>query len=252
MDKLTQKASSANEARRATINLARLAQMGILTRDGARSSGGEAFRLIKRTVLGRAHAPASGSEQPANLVLVSSAVPGEGKTFCSVNLAMSIAMELDHTVLLVDADVARPAIPALLGLGRAPGLMDLLLDPALTLNELILPTNIEGLSLLPAGRRHHNAAELLASAAMHGVLAELASRYADRIVVFDSPPILLTSEAGVLAGQMGQVLLVVESEITTRRAVDEALRRLGHCARVDLICNKARAFAGDEYDSYYD
>jgi Mrp family chromosome partitioning ATPase len=151
----------------------------------------------------------------------------------------------------VDADVARPSVLRVLGVPAAPGLMDILLDDTLNLGDVILRTNIPTLSLLPAGRNNKHATELLASQTMSALLDEIATRYPERIVIFDSPPLLLTSEASVLASRMGQVVMVVESETTTQREVREALRRLENCPRVDLICNKARAFAGD-YHGYYD
>jgi protein-tyrosine kinase len=233
------------------INLARLHQMGMVTHDSGRTAAAEDFRIIKRPLLRNALGAVSGGVKNGNLIVVTSALPGEGKTFCAVNLAMSIAMEKDHTVLLVDADVARPSVLRVLGVPAAPGLMDILLDDTLKLADVILRTNIPALSLLPAGRNNKHATELLASQSMSALLGEIASRYPDRIVIFDSPPLLLTSEASVLAGQMGQVVMVIESETTTQRDVREALRRLDNCARVDLICNKARAFGGD-YHGYYD
>lgn len=235
------------------IDLARLQQMGVVTADGARSSAAEDFRIIKRPLLRSAAAAMAAGIPNGNLIVVSSALPGEGKTWCSVNLAMSIAMEQDHRVLLVDADVARPSVLKLLGLAPAPGLMDVLLSDRRSLADVILRTNIANLSLLPAGRNSAHATELLASHTMSTLLAELAQRYPDRIVIFDSPPLLLTSEASVLAAQMGQVVMVVEAEATTERDVREALRRLENCPRVDLICNKTRPFPGDSnYYGYYD
>jgi protein-tyrosine kinase len=233
------------------INLARLHGMGLVTHDGGRTTAAEDFRIIKRPLLRNALGAVSGGRKNGNLIVVTSALPGEGKTYCAVNLAMSIAMEKDHTVLLVDADVARPSVLRVLGVPAAPGLMDILLDDTMNLADVILRTNIPTLSLLPAGRNNKHATELLASQTMSTLLDEIATRYPDRIVIFDSPPLLLTSEASVLAAQMGQVVVVIESETTTQRDVREALRRLENCPRVDLICNKARAFAGD-YHGYYD
>lgn len=235
----------------ATISLARLRHLGMITGDAGRTRFAEDFRAIKRPLLQRAHERRPGA-RPGNLIMLTSALPGEGKSFCALNLAMSIAMEMDHSVLLVDADVARPALLRLLGLPAAPGLMDALLQATPPLSDLILRTNIAKLSVLPAGRSHPRATELLASEAMSALLQQLAGADPARIVVFDSPPLLLTSEASALAWQMGQVLLVVESETTTRRDVREALRRLEHCARIDLICNKASAFASGSYEGYED
>ncbi|MFB9243444.1 XrtA-associated tyrosine autokinase [Massilia antarctica] len=242
----------AEPAREVDINLARLHQMGMVTHDGGRTSVAEDFRIIKRPLLRNARAAVSGGIRHGNLIVVTSALPGEGKTYCAINLAMSIAMEKDHTVLLIDADVARPSVLRVLGLAPGLGLMDILLGNELSLSEVILKTNIATLSLLPAGRNNKHATELLASQAMSKLLSEIANRYPDRIVIFDSPPLLLTTEAGVLASQMGQVVMVVESETTTQRQVKEALARLDNCARVDLICNKARALPGEHYHGYYD
>jgi protein-tyrosine kinase len=233
------------------INLARLHAMGMVTQDGARSAVTEEFRIIKRPLLRNAQGAMQAGVKNGNLIIVTSALPGEGKTYCAVNLAMSIAMERDHTVLLVDADVARPSVLRLLGVPAAPGLMDVLLEPPRALAEVILRTNIANLSVLPAGRNDAHATELLASQAMATLLAEIASRYPERIVVFDAPPLLLTSEASVLASHMGQVLMVVAAGTTTVREVRAALRRLDNCARVELICNKARAPGADDY-GYYD
>jgi len=186
-----------------------------------------------------------------NLIMVTSTLAGEGKTFCAVNLAMSIAMEMDHTVLLVDADVARPAIPNTLGLATEMGLLDVLLDDKLDLADVLIRTNVEKLSVLTAGSKNKHSTELLASQAMSDLLKEIGRRYHDRIVIFDSPPILLTSEARVLASQMGQIVLVVEAENTTQQAVKEALRLLEACDIINLVCNKARSLPGGGYYGYY-
>lgn len=245
--------ADADKLRYVDINLARLHQMGMVTHDGGRTTAAEDFRIIKRPLLRNAHAAVQAGTRHGNLIVVTSALPGEGKTYCSVNLAMSMAMEKDHTVLLVDADVARPSVLKVLGLPAAPGLMDILLsDEEMDLSDVILRTNIPNLSLLPAGRNNKHATELLASHTMSALLSEIASRYPDRIVIFDSPPLLLTTEANVLAAQMGQVVMVIEAETTTQREVREALRRLDNCPRVELICNKALAFGGGDYYGYYD
>ncbi|MES2740009.1 MAG: XrtA-associated tyrosine autokinase [Pseudomonadota bacterium] len=231
------------------MNLARMSQLGMVTQDGGRTNVAEDFRIIKRPLLRNAR---NAAIKHGNLIALTSALPGEGKTYCAVNLAMSIAMEMDITVLLVDADVARPSVLKVLGLGPEAGLMDILLDSQLALADVILKTNVPTLSILPAGRINKHATELLASRSMSDLLAEIANRYADRIVIFDSPPLLLTTEANVLAAQMGQVVLVVEAETTTQHAVKEALRRIEGCAHINLICNKTKGFPGSDYYGYYD
>lgn len=242
----------AHSPRTVDINLSRLSQLGMVTHDGGRTSVAEDFRIIKRPLLrnakGEGHAPI----RHGNLIIVTSALPGEGKTYCAVNLAMSIAMEMDITVLLVDADVARPSVLKVLGLGPEPGMMDVLLNDQLGLPDVILKTNVATLSILPAGRANKHATELLASQSMSRLLTEIAERYADRIVIFDSPPLLITTEASVLAAQMGQIVLVVEAEKTTQHAVREALRQIEHCPHVNLIYNKTSGFPGVEYYGYYD
>ena len=226
-------------------------QYGIVTPDQGRTQIAEQFRVIKRPLLTNAFNRGPGMIRNGNLIMVTSALAGEGKSFCTVNLAMSIAMEMDRTVLLVDADVARPTVPKILGLGTEIGLLDILQDEKLDLADVLIKTNIEKLTLLTAGRRHSHSTELLASQSMAELLKELAERYADRVVIFDSPPLLLTSEARVLASQMGQIVLVVEAETTSQQAVKETLRQIESCDVVNLIYNKARSFSGGEYYGYY-
>jgi protein-tyrosine kinase len=244
-------------SRKVEIDIAKLHRLGMVTPDAARTSIAEEFRLIKRPLIEKAFGPRGKSINHGNLIMVSSSLPGEGKTFCAVNLAISIAMELDHTVLLVDADVARPSIPRYLQLAPENesseiGLMDVLLDEKLDLTDAILRTNIDTLSILRAGRSHPRATELLASQSMSALLDEIANRYPDRIVIFDSPPLLLTSEARVLASQMGQIILIVEAESTTQHAVKEVLKQIKSCQNINLIYNKARALShGEYYGSYY-
>lgn len=239
------------------IDIEQLHKLGMVTPDAARTSIAEEFRLIKRPLIEKAFNQKSKPIRHGNLIMVASSLPGEGKTFCAVNLAISIAMELDHTVLLVDADVARPSVPRYLQM-KTPsdaneiGLMDILLDDSLDLADAMLRTNIDTLSILRAGRSHPRATELLASQGMSALLDEIATRYPDRIVIFDSPPLLLTTEARVLAGQMGQIVLVVEAEATTQHAVKEVLRQIKSCQNINLIYNKARTLSnGDYYGRYY-
>ncbi len=236
----TRPAPAADSARKVDINLERLGRAGLVTPAAPRSPIAEEYRVIKRPLLanaqgrGRAQALRNG-----NLIMVTSALPGEGKTFTAVNLALSMAMELDTTVLLVDADVARPSILATLGIpDPLPGMMDVLLKPELDLSEVLLRTNVETLSLLPAGTPTPQAPELLASEAMEALLAEMATRYADRIIVFDSPPLLVTTEARALAAHMGQIAMVVEAGKTTHNAVREALAAVETCPNRMLVLNK--------------
>ena len=233
------------------LDAARMQAMGFITA-GTRTPLMEEVRVIKRPLITRAFSPKHRGEKPANLIMITSSLPGEGKTFCAINLAMSIAMELDHTVLLVDADVARPSVLRTLGLPGQRGLMELLLDERADMSELLLHTNIDGLTLLPAGASNARATELLASQAMANLLREMAGRYPDRIIIFDSPPLLLTTEAHVLAAHMGQIVVVVEAEKTSQHAVQESLRQLEGLNNVNLVYNKTREFPGTAaYDYQY-
>jgi protein-tyrosine kinase len=235
------------------INLARLKQAGMITPDGERTTLAEEFRQVKRPLLMNAFNQGVAPIKNGNLIMVTSSLPGEGKSFCSVNLAMSIAMEMDHTVLLVDADVAKPSIPQLLGIKSDKGLLDLLLDESLQLSDVLIKTNVEKLTILPAGRGHRYSTELLASVAMRRLIEEIGQRYKDRIIIFDSPPLLATSEARVLASHMGQIVVVVEAQKTTHEALSEALKHLEHCEVVGTLLNKGRHTPGHDYyyGSYY-
>jgi exopolysaccharide/PEP-CTERM locus tyrosine autokinase len=236
-------------ARTVSIDLARLRRHGMVAPGGERTATAESFRRIKRQVLANAVNPKANA--PANLVLVTSALAGEGKTFCAINLAISIALEVDHSVLLVDADVRKPSIPQVLGLKAGKGLMDLLVDRRIDMAEVLYRTDIGKLTLLPAGTVQENATELLASGATRELLREMAARYRDRIIIFDSPPLLVASETGVLASQMGQVVVVVESGKTTESALKEALGRIDSSHLTGLVLNKGAAPGlGSYYGGY--
>jgi len=218
------------------VDLDRLRKQSIITPNGVRTPIAEGFRRIKRQILANVDHAKAGA--PPNLVMVTSALAGEGKTFCAINLAISIALEMDHTVLLVDADVAKPSVPKVLGLKAEQGLLDVLLDRRIDLAEVLCKTDIGKLTLLPAGTAHQHATELLASDAMRVLLQEMAERYHDRIVIFDSPPLLAASEAGALASQMGQIVMVVESGKTAAAAVKAALGRIESNNIIGLLLNK--------------
>ncbi|MFC5460220.1 XrtA-associated tyrosine autokinase [Massilia niabensis] len=238
--------------RKVELDLAAMREAGLVTAASGRTSLLEDFRVIKRPLLQRAFSQAKGA-RPNNLIMITSSLPGEGKTYCAINLAMSIAMELDHTVLLVDADVARPSVLRTLGLPAERGLMDILVDDKLDLSDVMLRTNVDTLSILPAGTSTPRATELLASSTMSNLVNEIAHRYPDRVIIFDSPPLLLTSESRVLASHMGQIVMVVEAQGTTQQAVKESLRQLEGCNNVNLIYNKARDIPGieEKYDYNY-
>ena len=169
----------------------------------------------------------------------------------SVNLAISLAMELDKTVLLVDADVSRPTVLNRLGLPSSPGLLDILTDPSLQVSNVLMRTNIEKLTILPSGKANGRATELLASDAMDRLLDELATRYSDRIVVFDAPPLLPSTESRALATYMGQVIVVVEADRTPQKSLNQALATIDSCPVVLPLLNKISRSEVGAYYGYY-
>ena len=234
------------------LDLDRLREAGLVDpRSNKTNRTTEEFRRIKRPLLMHARGEGATMVANANMIMVTSALPGEGKTFTSINLALSIAMEMDKTVLLIDADVAKPDVTARLGVEAEKGLIDILLDDGLTLQDVLLRTDIPKLTLLPSGGRHVHSTELLASERMRQLVLELSSRYSDRIVIFDSPPLLLTNEARVLASLMGQIVLVAEESRTPQHAVKEAVDLLDANEIVGIVMNKgAQKTDGDGYGGY--
>jgi protein-tyrosine kinase len=189
------------------------------------------YRQVKRNLLGTIRAG-----EANRMILVASALAHEGKSYSAANLARSLALEPDYTVLLIDADVANPQITSSLGLLDRKGLMNALVEDGCDVESLILTTDIEGLSVLPAGCGHQHATEHLSSERMRAVTA-LLQEQPNRIIVIDSLPILLTTEARVLAPQAGQVLLVVRAESTPQSAVEQAIGILGDGVNVKLLLN---------------
>ncbi len=250
-DDMFQSGARSENSRKVDVDLVQLAAKGIITPDAPRSQVADEFRLVKRPLLGNAQGKGQAPVERGNLIMVTSSVPGEGKTFTAINLAISIAMEMDNTVLLVDADVSRPSVLNVLGLPAAKGLMDVLLDDDLDLGDVMLKTNIEKLTLVPVGSAAKRATELLASEAMTKLLEEMATRYSDRIIIFDSPPLLVTTEAPVLATHVGQVLMVVEAEQTPQSVVRQALATIQACPVVLTMLNKASSVGSGTYYDYY-
>lgn len=234
------------------LDLHALAKAGFLIPGQADTREAEDYRLLKRPVLMNAFGKGSDLIENGNLVVVTSALPGDGKTFTSLNLAMSIAQEQDRTVLLVDADLTKRSLTHQLGLEGAKGLTDLLKDPPVALADVIGRTNIPKLRVLAAGTSSSDTAELLASEQMESLVAELASRYDDRVVLFDTSPLLATSQARILTHLAGQVLMVVREGKTSQSAIDEALGLLDEDQVVGMVLNDCgRSPGGGYYGGYY-
>ena len=197
------------------------------------------YRRIKRPLVSNAVGRNKLLVNRGNLILVTSAIPGEGKSYTSVNLALSIAHEMDTTVLLVDCDIAKQGLSRSLGLEGVYGLVDVLEDDNLSIGDVMLHTDIPKLRVVSAGKKQHEyVAELLASQRMADLVNELASRYSDRIVIIDGPPLLPTPQTQIIAGLVGQVVFVIEAGKTPQALVTEALELIPEEQATGLVLNK--------------
>jgi exopolysaccharide/PEP-CTERM locus tyrosine autokinase len=205
---------------------------------------------VKRPLIASARGKGEEAIPNGHIIMLASALSGEGKTFTSINLALSMAREKDTQILLVDADVAKPHLTKLLKLEAERGLLDLLTDGAMSPDSVILPTDVPGLSVLPAGQHVETATELLASKRMEEIVRQLASPGSHRIVLFDSPPLLLSTESRALVPSMGQIVLVVRADSTSHRAVQDALDLIGDGKAVSLILNQVSTPPSSGYYGY--
>jgi protein-tyrosine kinase len=204
------------------------------------------YRRVKRPLIEKALAGTS----DMRLIMVSSALPGDGKTFTSINLALSMAREKDISVLLVDADGARARISEVLGIRKQPGLLDALADDSIDVESLVMRTDVRGLEVLPAGRFIENGTELIASGRMAQISVRLTAHNPRRLVLFDSPPLLVSSEARVLTRMPGQVVLVVRASVTPRRAILDAVSQVDRQKLQGLVVNQVRDVPGEDYYGY--
>jgi len=221
------------------IDFSRLSELNFVSLATERRLISEEYRVIKRKLINNAFGPLSSTLNHPNLILVSSTRPGEGKTFTSVNLALSIALEQDKTVLLVDTDVLRPNVARTLDIQVPLGLTDYLSNDDVKVNDILYSTNVERLKIIAAGRPHHLSTELLASDKMVALANEFASRYPDRIVIFDAPPLLGITETAVLASMCGQAVVVLEENKTKLNELEKALSLLPKELAVGFVINKA-------------
>jgi receptor protein-tyrosine kinase len=222
------------------VNRGALRAAGLLPPETEERQLADQYRQIKRPLIANALGKGGPKVPNGHLIMVASALPAEGKTFLSINLMLSMALEKDIEVLLVDADVAKPHISNLFGLGEERGLLDALQDSSVDVESLVIPTDVDRLSILPAGRRvGDTATELLASERMEQVVADLTAASPRRIILFDSPPLLLTSESHELASAMGQVVLVVRAGATPQNSVLDAIGHLGEGKAIGLVLNQS-------------
>lgn len=237
-------------ASRVAVDRSALSAAGYLDPAAPPTATSEEFRIVKRRIL--THALADGAQPRDRLVLINSPHAGDGKTWVALNLALSLAAEKELEVLLVDADFGKPGVCQTLGISAVPGLMDALVDPAVDLAELIVPTDLPSLSILPAGRSVHNDTELLASSRTRAVLNDLVASHPRRIVLLDSPPALAASAASELARHVGEVLMVVRADRTSEAALRDAVQLLSACPRIEAILNGVKfSSSGRRFGAYY-
>ncbi|MBL0914585.1 MAG: AAA family ATPase [Sphingopyxis sp.] len=240
-------------ARQGTIDRDRLAARGMIVPGAPVTGISEEYRIVKREIIRNFAGTANRPVVPrGHRVLIASANPGEGKTFSAVNLALSLAAEADYDVLLIDADIAKPSVLGALGLENGPGLMDALADPTLPLGDCLIQTDVPGLKVMPAGTQHLNDTELLASARTETLLAQLEAGAPGRIIILDSPPVLAASPATVLAGHVGQLIMVVRADETLESALRDAIGLMGACPHIQLLLNGVKfSPGGRRFGTYY-
>lgn len=231
------------------LDIPSLINCGLMPDDDHKELIAQQFRRIKRPVLQCAFQVNLPVGENANVIMMASALPGSGKSFCAFNLVQSISIERDVGAVIVDADVLKPSLSRDLGLENHVGLIDYLVDPSMELTDILVQTDSNGIVIIPAGRQHAEATELLASRRMSDLVSRLSSIYRNRAVIFDAPPLLLTNEAQVLAEMMGQIILVIEARISSQESVIRAVAMLDRDKPINAIINKSRSDVGGGYPS---
>ena len=248
-----EKASSSFNLPQFDLDLKALSDKGHISVMGERKQINEEYREIKRKLIANAFGAMSKTLNNPNIIMVTSSRPSEGKTFTATNLALSIAAEQDKTVLLVDADVLKPNVLNTLGLQRRKGLMEYLTGDVEDISEVLYSTNIDKLKIIPAGKSHHLSTEMLASQKMHETVDEFANRYPDRIVIFDTPPLIGINESAILANFAGQAVVVVEEGKTKVNDIKMSVERLNPEMAIGFVVNKSihHDTDGSGYYGYY-
>lgn len=226
------------------IDMDRIVDFGMAARDEEADHIAQQFRRIKRPVLQSAFETDLPMGDNSNVIMMASALPGAGKSFCALNLARSIARERDVGAVLIDADVLKPGLSRTLGLEDRIGLIDYLSNPAIEIEDILVSTNLNDIVIIPAGSKHAEATELLASRRMQKLVDELSKRYQSRAVIFDTPPLLITNEAQVLAEKMGQIVIVIEAQVSSQESLLRAINLLDRTKPINAILNKARDASG--------
>jgi protein-tyrosine kinase len=233
------------------VSNASLKEFGLLRNGAVSTDLAQQFQRIKRPILSIAYGDGGMGVDNANVILFASALPGSGKSFCCFNLAMSISRERDLGVVLVDADVLKPSISRAFGLSERPGLIDYLLDSNISLDDIVVGTDLQGIVVIPSGQQHVEATELLASKRMREFVETVANRFHSHAVLMDAPPLLVTNEAQALAERAGQIVFVVDAGVSTQDSVLRAVETLDRDKPINAILNKARGSSVGNYGFGY-
>ncbi len=233
------------------LDISTLERTGLVVGRKARSRISEEFRIAVGHVLRTLQTSYTAGHGAANLILVTSSRPGEGKSFTALNLAGCIAQQDQRDVLLVDIDAKQRPITYELGLSDAPGLLDLVRDPSLRIEDVIVPTAIASLSVLPIGARLTSNAEMPLSRPITAVVERLARRFANKVIILDAPPCLSASDPSALAPLVGQTVMVVEAERTQRNELEAALEMIRVCPTITLLLNKIQLTTSYTFGAYH-
>jgi protein-tyrosine kinase len=246
-------------SKQAPVGIAALEQAGLMVARTNRTRTTEEYRIVIGRVLRALHENqesqvALGPDASPNVVMVTSARPGEGKSFTSLNLGGSIAQNAGESVLIVDVDAKNNSLSDMLGLSGRKGFLDLVADPGLLPDDLIVPSELPNLSFLPLGTRS------IVREPGEGVGFEerrltpsiklLAQRFPGSLVLIDAPPCLSTSDPHTLSPAVGQVVLIVEAERTQRNEVEAAIEMVRVCPNITMLLNKVRMTSGHTFGSY--
>jgi len=232
------------------LDRGRLARYGINLPSSGRSRTVEEFRLVKRNLMTQlSQGGPSADQRSSRLIMVTSARPGEGKTFISLNLALAFASERDVKALLVDIDTQHSTMQTILGIPVERGIVDVLAGTC-ELSDVLVRTNIANLMVLPSGRGGPHVPELFSSNQMAALMAEMTRRFADRYVIIDTPPCMASSDAAALAPLVGQIVFIVEAHHTQQMEIETSLGMLSACPRISLLLNKSDTTSGEHFGSY--
>jgi receptor protein-tyrosine kinase len=237
--------------KRIRLDFRALRQNGMITPDNMTSAISNEFRGIKRKLLQKVRDPKT-RLAVNNLIMITSSLPGEGKTFSSINLALSLAAEKGLHVLLIDADIIRPSVGNMFVSPPQEGLTELLNGTIGNVSDVLCRcVDIPNLSVIFSGNPKSGSPELISSSQMVNLCRELSNRYPDRVIVLDTPPVLASSEAAILASYVHQVIMVVSADQTDKHQLRTSLEAVSSCQNINLLFNKAPNWNEAEYQSYY-